>query len=724
MNSGDNIPPERRPKVAGCPSCAGSDRPGHNTVWVEDGGRMKPVWQRCPAQCTPASRAAAIERSEQLRAEREAAQSRTRAAEPSRPAPAATSAASGPAPEADPTGPVREQPVRHPASPRPAPAYRGTPQRGAARSSAPRRTPARTAGPAPSSTAAAAPSRWPAVALDAAESGWRVDVGQVPVPAGPKLADWFAWLGTGLPLRVDRIHPAGKGGDGVVCLSAAALKALALPAALPTTEKALTSLKTKLEKAAAAVGLELSEQMGPAFHVYRQKGAPGGPKTSVRVVVVPWLGQGNDTQQATTALLAELATDAYGQLNAGTLARRLRRFVADVGVAPGVTPATTSKLLLDAVRPRFEPVQNDDGNWNSQPREGALPGGDTAVPPAAGARHPLTRELLDQGEAVCEEEDFKWWARPLTETESAMGWAVAVDVCASYLSVTMSLPLPAGPLEHTTTPVFDGKTAGLWWCDFTHVPVDELLPHPATFHGQPPTGPGWYATATVAYMAQAYGFDPATISEAYMATSTVPLLKEWTTRLREAYKRAYGVLGLPDGQEAGAFLDAYETHKQVAGDVDRSDALVLAGLYKQVYKGGIGKWADSARHLDDETWHQKVACDWSYRPELRFHIIAAARIAAHRRMRKTLLKTGRAPFAVNVDSYLYATSAPTPLELLTPPEGGKPVAGVLRLGIAPGSSKHEASIPLTAALELMEAGEHPGRLSHAYATDGTALADD
>ncbi|MEE1931467.1 hypothetical protein V1J52_25445 [Streptomyces sp. TRM 70351] len=93
-------------------------------------------------------------------------------------------------------------------------------------------------------------------------------------------------------------------------------------------------------------------------------------------------------------------------------------------------------------------------------------------------------------------------------------------------------------------------------------------------------------------------------------------------------------------------------------------------------------------------------------------------------MRKTLLKTGRAPFAVNVDSYLYATGSPSPLELLTPPEGGKAVAGVLRLGIAPGSSKHEASIPLQAALELMEAGEHPGRLTHDYATDGTALADD
>ncbi|MFD0263174.1 hypothetical protein ACFVH7_33455 [Kitasatospora indigofera] len=38
------------------------------------------------------------------------------------------------------------------------------------------------------------------VALDIAEDGtWALDVPQVPAPAGPKLGDWFAWLGTGLP---------------------------------------------------------------------------------------------------------------------------------------------------------------------------------------------------------------------------------------------------------------------------------------------------------------------------------------------------------------------------------------------------------------------------------------------------------------------------------------------------------------------------------------------
>uniref|UniRef100_UPI001CCC9117 hypothetical protein n=1 Tax=Streptomyces sp. LS1784 TaxID=2851533 RepID=UPI001CCC9117 len=574
---------------------------------------------------------------------------------------------------------------------------------------------------------AAAARWWPAVALDVADGGgWVLDVPQIPAPAGIKLGDWFAWLGTGLPLRVERAHPAGRGGDGMVCLTAAALKQLGLPAALPTTEKALTALQAKLAKAAATVGMEISDQIGPAFHAFRRAGSAGGPKTSVRVTVAPWLGQGDGRQQATSALAGPLATAPDSTRDGLTLARRYRAFTADLGVAPGATTASTAMLLLDAVRPRVEWVKDQaTGEWSSHLREGALPSGDLCVPPAAGARHPLTRELLAKGEAVCEEEDYKWWARPLTTEEAGRQWAVAVDVCASYLSVTDSLRLPIGPLTYVENPAWDGgKTAGLWWADFTTTEVDPLLPHPATFHGQPPTGPGWYATVTVAYMATTYNFDPATITAAYLAAHTAPLLKEWTGRIRGGYKRTYADLGLTDGQSPTEFLAAYAAHKDIGTDPVRADALVLAGTYKNIYKGGIGKWADSARHLDDQTWLEKVAASWSYDPALRFHVIAAARIAAHRRLRKTLLLTGRAPFAVNVDSYLYAADAPSPLELLPVKDDGTPVPGALRLGIAPGSHKHESSIPLTAVVEAMERREHPSKLVHHYTTDGTAIGQE
>ncbi|MEV4617030.1 hypothetical protein AB0K43_31195 [Kitasatospora sp. NPDC049258] len=565
------------------------------------------------------------------------------------------------------------------------------------------------------------------VALDVAEDGtWALDIPQIPAPAGTKLGDWFAWLGTGLPLRIERAHPSGKGGDGTVCLTAGALKQLGLPAALPATEKALAALQTKLAKAAATVGMEVSEHVGPAFHAFRRSGSAGGQKTSVRVVVAPWLGQGDGRQQATSALAVQLATAPDGTVDGATFARRFRAFTTDLGVAPGATTAVTGMNLLEAVRPREEWVKNPaTGEWSSFLREGALPKGDVSVPPAAGARHPATRQLLAAGETVCEEEDYKWWARELTEQEAVRPWAVAVDVCASYLSVTDSLRLPAGPLKLVQGPDWNGgKTAGLWWCDFTTTPVDELLPHPATFHGRPPTGPSWYATPTVAYMAEAYGFDPATITQAYISTHTVPLLKEWTGRIRGGYKRTYADLGLTDGQAPEEFLAAYAVHKDTGDDPARADALVLAGLYKSVYKGGIGKWSDSARHLSDEQWEEQVASKWSYRAEIRFHIIAAARIAAHRRLRKTFLLTGRAPIAVNVDSYLYATDEASPLELLPVKDDGTPVPGALRLGIAPGSHKHESSIPLPAVLEALGRREYPSKLVHHYATDGTYIGPD
>ncbi|MFI1765320.1 hypothetical protein ACH41H_25120 [Streptomyces sp. NPDC020800] len=684
-------------RLGGCVGCAGSIRPGFIYPYEEQpDGSWKSVEKRCPEGCTAQSRQEAIARQQRARV----------AQEQESPAPAAPT----------PAEPAAVEPMRHAATPNPAPAYRGRPSPADNRRAAPRRDPATRTTPATAGT----PHRWPAVALDVTDEGWALDIDQVPPPAGMKLTDWFGWLGTGLPLRVERIHAAGRAGDGIVCLTSAALKKLGLPAALPATDKALAQLHKKLSTAAASVGMELSDEIGPTIHVFRRKGSAGGPKTSVRILFTPWLGQGTDKQKATNQLALEMAANDHGQPDAPVLARRIRAFVADLGIAPGSTHATTSMLLLDAVRPREEAVQNDEtGEWSRQLRDGALPSGDTAVPPAAGARHPLTRELTKKDEAVCQEEDFKYWARPLTDGEAALPYAVVIDACASYLSVTETLPLPAGPLQYTSNPAWDPKTAGLWWCDFTAVEVDALLPHPATFHGAHPTGPGWYATPTVTYMVNTYGYDPK-IAAAYLSSHTVPLLKEWTGRLRTAYKRAYADLGLTDGQDAQDFLDAYAVHKDTAGDPQRADAALLASFYKSVYKGGIGKWTASARTSipDDEVWLQKTVSKWSYRPEIRFTIIAAARIAAHRRMRKTYQLTGRAPFAVNVDASFYATAEPTPLELFVLGDNGKPVPGTLRPGIAPGSCKHESSIPMKAVITLLDNHEHPARIAHDYDTAG------
>ncbi|MEU6696146.1 hypothetical protein ABZ927_39080, partial [Streptomyces massasporeus] len=225
----------------------------------------------------------------------------------------------------------------------------------------------------------------------------------------------------------------------------------------------------------------------------------------------------------------------------------------------------------------------------------------------------------------------------------------------------------------------------------------------------------------VDYMVREYGFDPATISEAWVSEHTAPVLREWIGRVRAAYKGAMATLGLVDGMDDDAFLAAWSSRKDVDGHPDREDAAVLVDAYKAVYKGGVGKWADSARHLADDVWADQVAAAWHYRPEIRHHIIAAARIAAHRRMRKTLRLTGRAPLAVNVDQVLYAADAPHPGELLPKDADGRPVPGTLRLGSAPGSFKHESSIPMAAVAAALADRVHPSRLTHDYTPAGTPV---
>ena len=219
-------------------------------------------------------------------------------------------------------------------------------------------------------------------------------------------------------------------------------------------------------------------------------------------------------------------------------------------------------------------------------------------------------------------------------------------------------------------------------------------------------------------MITTYGFDPATITDGLLSRHTVPLLKEWTGRVRGGYKRTYGELGLVDGQSPTEFLAAYAIHKNIGTDPTRNDALVLSSLYKNVYKGGIGKWSDSASHLDDPTWLEKVAASWAYRPEIRFHIIAAARIAAHRRLRKTWQLTGRAPIAVNVDSYLYATHAA--LTAGAAADQGRRPPGARRAapGHRTGQPQARGVVPMQAVIEAMERREHPSKLDPRFTTGG------
>lgn len=678
----------QRSRIVGCVGCAGHQRPGYVREWTTDatspnGSRW--VWKRCPEECTADSRQVSVDRQLAARFGRPVGTAT---------APAACAGLSaGPAPAPAPAPIVTAPPSRRSTSRRPA---------------------------APRAARPASPELVAAVAVDVDDAGRLVvDVDGIGSPESVTADALFGWLGTVPPIGVARVHEDAPDRDGTVCLSAAALAALKLPAKLPTGKRA-DQVAAKLRKGAAAHGIELSERIGAGFKAWRRRGE-AGPRLSVKVIVTPWLGQGETGAVKAGELITQLAGD---DADAGTLARRLRRFTAELGIAPGATTAVTSWQLLDAVRPRVRWVKDDGGRWSREDREGALPDGDTAVPVAAGARHPLTRERTAARLLVCEDEDFKWWAREPLPEEAARPWAVALDVCTSYLSVPETLRLPSGRLVHTDAPAFDGKTAGVWLCDFSTLETEAELPHPATVSGLVPEGPGWYATPTVDYMAREYGFDPATISEAYVSEHTAPILREWLARIRTAYKGAMATLGLVDGMDDAAFLAAWSSRKDTAGDQAREDAAALADAYKAIYKGGVGKWADKARHLEDDEWADRVAVAWHYRPEIRFHVVAAARIAMHRRMRKTYRLTGRAPLAVNVDQVMYAADAPHPGELLPKDDAGRPVPGTLRLGSAPGSFKHESSVPMTAVAAALADREHPARLTHDYTPAGTPVITD
>jgi hypothetical protein len=654
------------PSGSGCTTCDPHGRPGYVPA-VSTFGEGVPVWRRCPAYCGPAN--------QQQAAARRAARAAYR------PAPRATV----PAPAPEPRPVARRQESAAPAR---------------------RRRPA----------ASAAPARElvPVLLVDADGGELVHDVPGLPGLDGAKtLAALFAWLGSGLPLGVDKLHKDARAWDPVVILSAAAAELVKLPAKMPAA-KAMERLAAKVAKAAADAGMEIGA-LGPGTKVYRRK-SETARKVSLSLLLTPWLGQGT-TKQINGVHLASLLAETPDGPDAVALARRLRTFVGQIGITPGASEATTSMMLLESVRPREE-WSAERGRYVLKPS--AFPGGDTCVPVAAGGRHPLTRELLAAGERICEEEDYKHWTRPLTADESLLPWAVTVDVSTSYLSVTARLGLPQGPLELTDAPHFDGKRAGLWLCDFTGITVEPELPHPSEWTGHAPTGPGWYATPTVEYMAKSYGFDVATIAQAYVSTHTVSFLEEWTGRIRDAYKASMAVLGVVDGMEPGAFLAAYAARKDGAEqDAERADALVLASAYKNIYKGGVGRWTYNAATIDDDAeWLERVAARWWYRPEVRFHIIAAARIALHRRMRKTLELTGLAPFMVNVDALMYASSEPSPFPLLPTKPDGSPERGALRLGAAPGSFKHESSVPMAAVLAAVAEGVHPARLIHDFTAAG------
>ncbi|MEY9842887.1 hypothetical protein [Streptacidiphilus sp. EB103A] len=763
-----------------CVWCAASGYPGYVPAPVnvpELGGRLLTVWQRCPASCWPRNRAQALRRSAARaaycrRRRTGAGHSAAWAAVPQHPAAAPPAPTTPPAPAPAPRTPVQAPPVDRPAPPvpaAPAPTAPAAPAPAPAASApvvAVAPVPARPVQPVPGRREGGA-RRTEGAKQDVvdlvASVLLEVDGGQVLAdvpglgsPGAKTLEALFAWIASGPPLGVPGIHRDARRHNGTVVLGPDLCRALKLPARLPEGAKR-TALGERLQAAAAASGCDIgsadqrkkgdwAKSVATRIAVTPRRTEGVRRAGAVTLIVTPWIGQASGPAQAVDHWLDRLGAptdpDQLGGCDPRALAEHLRAVAFDLGVPLTGTARVTARTLLESVRPREEWGPNRDGTRIL--KAGALPDGDTCVEPAAGRWHPLTLKALEEGRPVCREEDFVRFTRPLTDAEAALAYGVELDVCAAHMAITGSLYVPISPLLHRTNPVYGKNTCGQWWCDFTglrltttmltpeqRLVAEQLLPHPATSDGRPPTGPGWYDTKTVEGMIEWYGFDPSTITEAYLAEHSATLFHESTRQLRDGYKYRHAQLGIGEAMDPAAFLAAYASRSHLAAtDPVAASAMVLIDFYKDVYRANTGSWSENPRG-DDEAemarWVREVVESWHYRPEIRFRILAASRYAMYRRLLKTFAATGRAPIAVHVDGIVYASADGDPLALIAFTDAGKQLPGAVRLGIAPGSCKHDATVPMAVIAAALEAGE-PLQGAHGvvarYGTDAQLIHTD
>ncbi|WP_052390453.1 telomere-associated protein Tap [Streptomyces sp. NRRL B-24484] len=592
---------------------------------------------------------------------------------------------------------------------RPAPQVRSAPQVRPAgqRPSAAKRPPAArpAAAQAPADWERAAAARFPAGPLAVVDStptgkgllAVLVDGSTVDVPARtlPDLVAWALGAGLGSP----RLHRHGKDGDPLVVLTDAAATDLGLPPAgrakgdfdargnrLPETHRVV--------KALAKEGWLLTQRgLGPWARIYRTP--EGGRRECVQLCVPLW---------------GALATGGWAvpaDTTAAGLARLLGRYAAEV-LTPRGSTAVSGLELMTALRPPTQAVRTDAG-WTSGPVPGSLTEAVDPAPPGAPDEHPVAEGRAPGPEHVLDEEAWDWF-RPLDRIgadERGAPYAVGLDVNTAFLSAAGRLSVGLSEPVHELNPVFDRELPGCWLVDLSGLALDPRLPNPFTPTGEPPTGPAWYATPTVAYAVE-LGADvrPA---EGWLRHVSGPYLDPWHKRLRDAYVAVMQRLGVPldlADQDPQAFLDAMAA---LGTDGDPVDLAVLAAV-KQTAKGGIGKLRERPRghgYRPGMRWAALERPTW--RPDVRAAVIATARVNFHRKLRRTAEATGRHPIGVLSDCAVYPAAGPSALDVLPYGPDGRPVPGVLRLGASPGHVKSEGVRQMPEVLALVAEGINPAR---------------
>jgi transcriptional regulator with XRE-family HTH domain len=526
-----------------------------------------------------------------------------------------------------------------------------------------------------------------------------------PATTIPALVEWTlkeSGIGAG------RLHRNGKDADPLIVLTEPAAVRLGLPARLEGQE-ARRSLRlpedhTVVKQITRAKWQLTRRGFGPWARIYRP--AQGGQRRCVQLAILPW---------------DALDTRTWGEaaeLPAPELARVLGVYATRV-ITPRGSTAVSGLELMTALRPPTRAVR-DEATGTYRKADTKNPGslGEDPIdpaPPEAPTEHPAAQGWTG---GVFDEEAYQW-VRPvdtLSDEECLLPWAVGIDINTAFLAAAARLTVGLDEPTHHTAPAFDKKIPGSWLVDLSHIDTDPRLPSPFTPSGQPPTGPAWYTTPTVAYAAE-LGYEVRPI-EAYLRHDAGAFLDPWHARLKDAYVTTMADLGVPVGKDVdeAAFLAAMEHHK----DVDPALACVLSAI-KSTVKGGIGKLRErpQGRHYTEgERWPALERPTW--RPDIRAAVIAKARVNMHRKMANVAKASGRYPLGVLSDCVVYASPEPSPLGFLPLTPDGHVLPGTFRLGATPGLAKLEGVQPMLTAVDWLETGLNPAR----HIKGGDAVLDE
>ncbi|CAL9280128.1 MULTISPECIES: telomere-associated protein Tap [Streptomyces] len=591
-----------------------------------------------------------------------------------------------------------------------------------------RRDAGRTARPSPPPSGTDRFANGPLLVLDAdAErrvTGYGVGglVLDVPAKSLPALVEWAL---TEARLGAPRLHGSGKDADPLLVLTASALERYGLPVRLSEPERLAGRLPDghKAVKQLHRADWQLTQRgFGPWARVYRP--AEGRLRQCVQLCVPSWNA------------LDPRTWGGAAQLEPAELARVLGAYAVRV-LTPRGSAAVTGLELMTATNPPTRAGEPDEsGRRHKEHRPGSL--GERPIdcaPCEAPDGHPLLAHLPRFHQRGPEEmllEEAYDWARRLTDDECMRRYLVGIDVNLAFGAAANGAVVGlAAPPVHVRRPSFDAALPGSWLVDLSHVDLSrvlvgkrrqqvrgDLLPNPFTPTGEPPSGPAWYATPTVAYAVE-LGYDVAPV-EAWVREEKGRFLDGWYKRLRDAYVETMSDLGVGEKLPPAQFLQAMDGYRQR----DPEMAMVLDAV-KSTVKGGIGKLRERARGggwKPGQPWPALSRPTW--RPDIRATVISRARVNMHRKMLNLAAATGRYPVAVLSDCAVYAADGPSPLDVLPYGADGRTVPGSFRIGVSPGMVKHEGTQTTLWAEEVREKYGQDLNLARYIKTGEVAAGDD